>query len=239
MSPSPRKTGWKAAGAVIALLAGVGVNVLLLWMLAVWNEPQHFDPPIEPPARLIFTVDPAPPPQAAKPPEPEPDEPPPVMEVNLDFEPEPPEVEPLDLQLDLSVPSVDAVFVPVQSVVMKPQPAAPRAQPQARPAPSAPTSREPLDADRVDQPPRELTDLQPSYPRLAERLRRTGSVQIRVLIDETGRVDDVQVLSVDGHASFEDAVLDVVRRWRFDPARDRGRPVPVWATKTVRFELDT
>jgi protein TonB len=130
---------------------------------------------------------------------------------------------------------VDAVFVPVSRDVPKLAAAVVGAQPW--PAHAAPVSREPRDADSVDQPPRELTNLQPTFPRLAERLRRTGSVRVRLLIDESGRVEDVEVLEVEGHASFEEAVLDVARRWRFDPARDRGRPVRVKATKTVRFEF--
>lgn len=223
------------SNAAIALLVAVSLNVLLLWTLGVWNQPQHFDPPIEPPARLVYAIDPSPPAPPAAPAPPEPQPPPQVMEVNLDFPPDPPQVEPLDLQFDLSVPSVDAVFVPVQPVTRPPveRPA----QPQPRPAPMVNNPREPVDAERVDQQPRELTNLQPAYPRAAERLRRTGFVEVRLLIDETGHVKDVEVLRVEGHAAFEDSVLDTVRRYRFDPARDRGRPVSVWATKTVRFEL--
>jgi len=61
---------------------------------------------------------------------------------------------------------------------------------------------------------------------------------VRLLIDERGRVEDVQVLRVEGHPSFREAVLDVVHKWTFRPARHRGRPVKVWGIKRIRFELE-
>lgn len=59
-----------------------------------------------------------------------------------------------------------------------------------------------------------------------------------MLINEGGGVDEAHVLGVEGDASFVEAVLEVVPRWRFEPARLDGRPVRASAVKTVRFELD-
>ena len=225
----------RSAHPVAAIVAGVVINALMFWMLAIWNRPQHFETEPEPPVRLVFTTEAvSAPPSRPPPPEPPPPKPPQPMEVNLDLPPEPPQIQALELELDLSVPSVDAVFVAVATPDSRPTPT----RPQAAPQPSPTISREPRDAETVDQPPRELTQMRPAYPRVAERLGREGSVRIRALVDEAGKVREVRTLEVVGHPAFEQAVLDEVYRWRLTPPRHRGQPVRVWVTKTVRFEME-
>jgi protein TonB len=89
-------------------------------------------------------------------------------------------------------------------------------------------------ADRVDQPPREPAgNAKPRYPGRERELGVEGTVVLRILIDERGRVADVEVVS--GPETFRRAVLDVVRTWRFEPARHQGRVVKVWGVKEVVF----
>jgi protein TonB len=90
------------------------------------------------------------------------------------------------------------------------------------------------DADHVDQPPREPSgNAKPAYPDRERQLGIEGTVMIKLLIDERGRVEDVQIIS--GPEAFRRAVLQVARTWRFEPARDKGRVLKVWGTKEVKF----
>jgi protein TonB len=138
------------------------------------------------------------------------------------------------MQLDLPTPTLSPIHVAVRP---QPAPAPPRpAAPAPAPAEAPAALSGPMEADQVDQQPREMPDNpQPRYPQRERRLGVEASVTVRILIDTQGRVEDVQLIS--GPAAFADTVVATVRRWRFTPARDRGRPVKVWGVKTFRFEL--
>jgi protein TonB len=40
-----------------------------------------------------------------------------------------------------------------------------------------------------------------------------------------------------GHADLDEAAMEAVRKWRFEPARRGKDAVTVWVTLPVRFEL--
>ncbi len=137
--------------------------------------------------------------------------------------------------LDWAIP----VPPPVVTLRSRSQPTGAVSQTTAQAA-TPPTRRavsgEPLHSDRVDIPPRERADNPlPVHPASAGSTIVTGEVLLRILIDEVGRIEDVRVLHVTGDVAFERAVLDVIRRWSFEPARHRGRPVRVFALKRFRF----
>lgn len=93
-------------------------------------------------------------------------------------------------------------------------------------------------ADRVDQPPREgYGNPQPAYPIRERNLGIEGSVLLRLLIDEQGKVKDAKVLR--GPEAFRKPVLAVVFDWQFTPAQHQGSPVKVWGVKEVQFRLRT
>lgn len=94
-----------------------------------------------------------------------------------------------------------------------------------------------LEADGVDRGPRETLNPQPVYPRSLLRRGVEGEVRFRLLIDERGRVEQIDILDDAGQASFADAVREAASRWLFEPAQHQGRTVKVWATKTIRFQI--
>ncbi len=98
--------------------------------------------------------------------------------------------------------------------------------------------QEPLRGDRVERPPRGVHTPPPRYPRPARRRQLEGAVTVKLLISRDGRVQQVRTQRVDGPRSFAEAVRQAVRNWRFRPAEHRGRKVPVWAVKTIRFKLE-
>lgn len=96
----------------------------------------------------------------------------------------------------------------------------------------------PLDANGVDEPPRELVgNAKPRYPATARERRQEGLVELRIEIDEAGRVREALALEVEGPDSFRQAVLRAARSWRFEPAIHDGAPVAVFAVRTIHFKL--
>ena len=65
-----------------------------------------------------------------------------------------------------------------------------------------------------------------------------GTTLLKIRIQEDGAVGDVVVSKSAGHASLDQAAVDAIRRWRFEPARRDGRPVQVWASLPIRFRLE-
>lgn len=64
-----------------------------------------------------------------------------------------------------------------------------------------------------------------------------GWVKVKFLVNESGRVDSVDVLDCSPEKIFDDAVVACVSSWRFEPGTVDGTPVNVWAETTIRFEL--
>ena len=91
--------------------------------------------------------------------------------------------------------------------------------------------------DAVDAAPRPTSRAAPVYPPRARANGVTGVVSLSLLIDTQGNVQRVKILESSPPGVFDDAAVDAVRRWRFDPASYRGQKVKVWARQNVRFSL--
>jgi len=77
----------------------------------------------------------------------------------------------------------------------------------------------------------------PAYPESARRQGVEGVTTLRFAVQTDGTVGEVSVVRSAGHPDLDQAAMEAVRKWRFEPAR-RGRdPVVVWMTLPVRFEL--
>lgn len=89
--------------------------------------------------------------------------------------------------------------------------------------------------DAFDQPPVVVKQVYPVYPEMARQAELEGVVVLKVGIDEFGQVREAHILeSVPG---LDEAALDAIYRWQFQPARQRDVPVPVWYTVPIRFSL--
>jgi TonB family protein len=84
-----------------------------------------------------------------------------------------------------------------------------------------------------------ITERKPtlSYPPLALRQRVEGTVELSVLVDETGKVTDAQVSGAGGRMGLNEAAVDYVRKWKFRPATKDGVPVKVWVPVKIDFRL--
>jgi serine/threonine-protein kinase len=73
------------------------------------------------------------------------------------------------------------------------------------------------------------------YPEAARRSRLQGAVELSFLIDEDGEIGELQVLESGGQV-FDDAVLETVKSWRYEPATKHGVRVKVRWVQRFRFQ---
>ena len=78
--------------------------------------------------------------------------------------------------------------------------------------------------------------LEPEYPEAARVARLPGRVILQAVISPTGQVEDVTVLR-SSNRLFDEAAIEAVRQWEYEPARQGGRPVAVYFTIDVVFTL--
>lgn len=111
------------------------------------------------------------------------------------------------------------------AVVTEPAPPAP-------PPPPPPARELPASAIQYLDPPA------PVYPRASRRLGESGLVVVRVFVDADGMPRQLQVAQSSGFVRLDEAALDGVRRARFKPPTENGRPTAGWARIPIPFELE-
>ena len=83
-----------------------------------------------------------------------------------------------------------------------------------------------------------LSNPKPAFPREALREGLQGTVMLRVVVDEAGRPIEVSVASSSGHRVLDRAAREqVLRKWKFVPARQNGRAVKAVGTVPVVFTI--
>jgi TonB family protein len=81
--------------------------------------------------------------------------------------------------------------------------------------------------------PRKITDARPVLSAAAAQTDVRGTVIVEIVIGADGAVSDAKILR--SIPLFDQAALDAVRQWRYEPTQLNGRPVPVIMTVTVAF----
>lgn len=80
-----------------------------------------------------------------------------------------------------------------------------------------------------------ISSVPPIYPMLAKNQHVSGNVTIDALIDATGRVTTMKVIS--GPTLLHQAALDALKQWKYQPAMLNGKAVPMHLTVTLQFKL--
>jgi len=83
-----------------------------------------------------------------------------------------------------------------------------------------------------------LNNRPPRYPSKARRLGLEGRVVLRVVVDADGNATSVDVAHSSGHAILDRAARKAVKRWRFQPARQRGGATASTVDVPVSFRLE-
>lgn len=116
------------------------------------------------------------------------------------------------------------------------QPSAP-AQEATRSAPPSPDAQAPrIRIGGNVQAAKIIKRVQPVYPPLARQTRIQGTVRLHVIIAKDGKIKQLEIVS--GHPLLQQAALDAVRQWRYQPTLLNGNPVEVDTTIDVIFALN-
>ncbi len=119
-----------------------------------------------------------------------------------------------------------------------------RVPPTATPAPPTPTPTPAVqEGDLVTMGPGVtrpvlVNQVDPEYPRMAQRMGVDGEVEVEILVGPGGAVEDVRVVNVSRTGvGFERATTDAVRQWRYKPATKNNVNVRMWVAARVRLTL--
>ena len=87
------------------------------------------------------------------------------------------------------------------------------------------------------RPPKLVKSTTPAYPPLARTQRVSGDVQVDAVVDTTGKVDAVKILS--GPLLLQRAAADAIRQWKYAPGMLDGTPTPMHVTVVMKFRIPT
>lgn len=117
---------------------------------------------------------------------------------------------------------------PMPDVLPPPAPVAEAPKP-APPLPPAPTPPRPADY---------LANPKPPYPALSKRLGEEGTVRLNILVNPDGSVARLELAQSSGYPRLDRSAMDTVQSsWKFEPARQGGRPVAAWVIVPIQFTL--
>lgn len=77
----------------------------------------------------------------------------------------------------------------------------------------------------------------PAYPEKLRRMNREGTVVLRISVAADGSVSEVSLKTPSRYAGFNRAALRAARKWRFDPATEKGVAVASVTDIEVVFSL--
>jgi protein TonB len=106
------------------------------------------------------------------------------------------------------------------------------AAPAAPSAPSVPATPKLISGVSYINAPR------PVYPPLDARMGNEGTVTLRVLINDKGRAEKMEIQKSSGSLRMDDAARDAVMRALFKPYLEDGKPTPAYAIVPINFTLN-
>ncbi|MEN6584536.1 MAG: TonB family protein [Sulfuricella sp.] len=225
MAPNPSYAGAAAAEKLALTLAGSMLfHFALIFGLQIRAAPAAAPSTHIIQARLVEVPRPITAPQTA-PQQPEEPEPTPDTPSLQDVEPVPP-----------PQPELAATEPPA------PEPPASTAVPEKNvnlPSIEVPLLEDPTyyPAQEVDVHPTALHVIQPVYPTEAANTNMAGSVTLVLLLDESGKVQDITVEESSPPGIFDRSALEAFRNARFTPAQRHGRAVKSRVRIKVTYEL--
>ncbi len=133
-----------------------------------------------------------------------------------------------------SAPSPKAISIdPSPPAPETPAPAATAPAPATPPAPAAPAQPRTITSGiEYIQPP------QPEYPPISRRMGEEGKAVLRVLVNEKGRPERIELQKSTGIARLDEAARKAVLRALFKPFIEDGKAVPAYAIVPINFQLD-
>jgi len=99
-----------------------------------------------------------------------------------------------------------------------------------------PPTEQAFEIFQVEKPPQVIRKVEPQYPEVARKARIEGKVVVKALVDTTGRVIRVQIIT-SSNPIFEEAAKQAAMKFLFTPGEQQGRKVKVWVSIPFRFKL--
>lgn len=218
---------------LVVFLHGGALTAAVLWPQ---TPPELVEPPVisgviiqAPPAEVVAapSVQVAPPEPTPEPPKPKP-KPQPKPKPKPKPVPPPPVVPP--------PPSEKAITTPVEPPPVQ-EAAPPPAAPSTPDAEKDDTLGAPVEPPRIDA--KRRNNPAPAYPPLSRRRGEEGVVILELMITAEGKVAELKVNQSSGFPRLDQAALDAVERWRYEPARRNGVAIEYRYLQPVRFALNT
>lgn len=93
-----------------------------------------------------------------------------------------------------------------------------------------------MDENSVDALPQTLSQEAAVFPAKAlDDNINSGLVEVRMLINSSGRVANTEILRAEPEGYFEESTLSMLQSWLFKPAQYQGQNVAIWVKQVVRF----
>lgn len=77
----------------------------------------------------------------------------------------------------------------------------------------------------------------PGYPAVARQQGYEGVVLVKVEVLTNGRVGQTVVRKSSGYAILDQAAVNAVKTWKFEPAKKSGIPYKTWAELPIKFVI--
>ena len=140
------------------------------------------------------------------------------------------------------IPPLPLIAVaPAEPTITPPQPSRAEAAPVATSAPAAPST--PAPSPPAPSAPRTVSSVeyikapQLVYPNMSRRLGESGTVVLRILINEKGLPEQILVHKSTGYSNLDEAGRQAAMRALFKPMIENGKPVPVYVLVPLTFQL--
>ena len=124
------------------------------------------------------------------------------------------------------------------SAMINPTNTSPNTSPNTAQPSAAPNQIPPSKIDLPSSDAAYLNNPKPPYPALSRRLGEQGKVVIRVLIGADGKAQQAQVHSSSGFDRLDQAGLQTVLKWQFEPGKRGGAPEAMWFNVPLIFKMD-
>ncbi|SYZ74445.1 membrane hypothetical protein [Candidatus Zixiibacteriota bacterium] len=143
----------------------------------------------------------------------------------ISAQPEPPQSEPAE------IPAIDesAPVEPVSAVTELAQTVPSETEPEKLPAFD--------EFIPVDSTPVMIKMAQPIYPDSAKETGVEGGVYVNVLVDSKGQIRDARISKSSGSAMLDKAALNAARQCEWKPAIKDGKPIAVWVSYKIIFQM--
>lgn len=82
-----------------------------------------------------------------------------------------------------------------------------------------------------------LNNKAPVYPMLSRKRKEQGTVWLLLLVSKNGLVTELKLKKTSGFDRLDQAALQAVKKWKFQPARKQGQPIDYWYELPLKFSL--